>query len=85
MGGVETIDASSGKKFSLRGALLWTLNDFPALAYLYGWSTGGTYACPSCGASTKSFYLNKSKKDMLYGSSSMVATKSHISKAKGAV
>ncbi|KAL6909850.1 hypothetical protein ACP4OV_001509 [Aristida adscensionis] len=38
-GGVETFDASSQKKFSLRAMLLWTLNDFPALAYLYGWST----------------------------------------------
>jgi hypothetical protein len=47
-GGVhETPDASSKKKFTLRAALLWTINDFPALAYLYGWSTGGRYACPS--------------------------------------
>lgn len=62
-GGVrETPDASSKKKFTLRAALLWTINDFPALAYLYGWSTGGRYACPSCGPATKSFYLKKGKK-----------------------
>jgi hypothetical protein len=60
--GVETFDASSGKEFPLRAALLWTINDFPALAYLYGWSTGGTYACPSCGPETKSFHLKKGKK-----------------------
>jgi hypothetical protein len=41
---------------------LWTINDFPALAYLYGWSTGGKYACPSCGAATKSFHLKNGKK-----------------------
>ncbi|WVZ49712.1 hypothetical protein U9M48_001044 [Paspalum notatum var. saurae] len=61
-GGVNTVDASSKKKFRLRAALLWTINDFPALAYLYGWSTSGRYGCPSCGPATKSFYLNKSKK-----------------------
>ena len=60
--GVETFDASSKMEFPLRAALLWTINDFPALAYLYGWSTGGTYACPSCGPATKSFHLKKGKK-----------------------
>jgi hypothetical protein len=60
--GVETFDASSQKEFPLCAALLWTINDFPALAYLYGWSTGGTYACPSCGPETKSFHLKKGKK-----------------------
>ncbi|KAL6655769.1 hypothetical protein ACP70R_006595 [Stipagrostis hirtigluma subsp. patula] len=66
-GGVETFDASSKKKFSLRAMLLWTLNDFPALAYLYGWSTGGKYACPSCGIYTKSYSLKKSKKCCFMG------------------
>lgn len=60
--GVETYDASSQEKFSLRAALLWTLNDFPALAYLYGWSTGGKYACPSCAVNTRSFRLKKGGK-----------------------
>lgn len=53
--GVETFDASSKKKFSLRAALLWTLNDFPALAYLSGWSTKGKFACPSCADFTRSY------------------------------
>ncbi|WVZ84116.1 hypothetical protein U9M48_031177 [Paspalum notatum var. saurae] len=60
--GVKTVDASSKKKFTLRAALLWTISDFPALAYLYGWSTSGRYGCPSCGPATKSFYLKKGKK-----------------------
>ena len=60
--GVWTIDSITNRKFKLRAALLWTLNDFPALAYLYGWSTRGTYACPSCAGSTKSFYLTNGKK-----------------------
>ena len=36
--GVETYDATANKKIPLKAALLWTLNDFPALAYLYGWT-----------------------------------------------
>ncbi|KAM3366409.1 hypothetical protein ACQJBY_015685 [Aegilops geniculata] len=60
--GVDTFDASSQEIFPLKAALLWTLNDFPALAYLYGWSTSGKYGCPSCGPSTRSFRLNKSMK-----------------------
>ncbi|XP_062216051.1 uncharacterized protein LOC133916413 isoform X2 [Phragmites australis] len=60
--GVETFDASSKKKFSLRAALMWTLNDLPALAYLYGWSTKGTYACPSCAGLTRSFFFKNGRK-----------------------
>ncbi|XP_037425664.1 uncharacterized protein LOC119291055 [Triticum dicoccoides] len=60
--GVDTFDSCTQEKFSLRAALLWTLNDFPALAYLYGWSTSGKYACPSCGPFTRSYWLKKSKK-----------------------
>ena len=60
--GVDTFDSCTQEKFPLRAALLWTLNDFPALAYLYGWSTSGRYACPSCGPFTRSYWLNKSKK-----------------------
>lgn len=60
--GVDTFDASSQEIVPLKAALLWTLNDFPALAYLYGWSTSGKYGCPSCGPSTRSFHLNKSTK-----------------------
>lgn len=60
--GVDAFDATTNKDFKLRAALLWTLNDFPALAYLYGWSTRGTYACPSCAGSTKSRFLSKGKK-----------------------
>jgi hypothetical protein len=41
---------------------MWTLNDFPALANLYGWSTKGKYACPSCADLTRSIYLKKGHK-----------------------
>ena len=45
---VETYDASIKQIFQLRAALMWTISDFPAYAYLSGWSTKGKYACPSC-------------------------------------
>src|SRR3954462_6406636 len=60
--GVDAFDSTTKREFKLRAALLWTLNDFPALAYLYGWSTRGTYACPSCAGSTKSRFLSKGEK-----------------------
>jgi hypothetical protein len=57
--GVQTFDASSKEYFKLKAALMWTINDFPALAYLSGWTTSGRYACPSCGPATRSFHLKK--------------------------
>ena len=43
--GVKTWDAKE-KNFTLRALLLWTINDFPAYAMRYGWSTKGKFACP---------------------------------------
>ncbi|CAL9016723.1 unnamed protein product [Prunus brigantina] len=34
--------------FTLRAAVLWTVNDFPAYAMVSGWSTKGYMACPVC-------------------------------------
>ncbi|XP_026384558.1 uncharacterized protein LOC113280117 [Papaver somniferum] len=48
--GVTTYDASKKEYFQLRAALLGTINDFPALAMLSGWSTKGSLACPCCGS-----------------------------------
>ncbi|XP_056688566.1 uncharacterized protein [Spinacia oleracea] len=52
--GVEAFDAFDGKKFNLRAALLWTINDFPGYAMLSGLSTKGYNACPICVDSTPS-------------------------------
>ncbi|OMO68751.1 Transposon, En/Spm-like protein [Corchorus capsularis] len=60
--GVETYDSSRKQNFHLRAALLWTINDFPAYAYLSGWSTRGRYACPCCAAETCSKWLSNGKK-----------------------
>ena len=42
--------------------LLWTISDFAALAMLYGWSTKGRWACPTCNNSTCSQYLKYGRK-----------------------
>ncbi|XP_027174679.1 uncharacterized protein LOC113774329 [Coffea eugenioides] len=60
--GFETYDAAVGEKFMLRAALLWTISDFPAYAYLSGWSTKGYKACPICLDDTTSVYLRNGLK-----------------------
>ncbi|CAL8119805.1 unnamed protein product [Prunus armeniaca] len=35
--GVRTYDKSTGKMFTLRAAVMWTVNDFPAYAMVSGW------------------------------------------------
>ena len=39
-------DKSNGKMFTLRVAVMWTVNDFPAYAMVSRWSTKGCIACP---------------------------------------
>jgi hypothetical protein len=80
--GVDTYDASATEKFPLKAALLWTLNDFPALAYLYGWTTSGQYACPSCAAFTKSRWLKNGKKWCYMGHRRWLP-KDHIYRRRG--
>lgn len=60
--GVETFDAARNEMFHMRAALLWTINDFPAYAYMSGWSTKGRIACPSCNKDTCSKWLDASGK-----------------------
>ena len=43
--GAETFDKQN---FQMRAVVLWTINDFPAYAYMSGWSTKGKLACPCC-------------------------------------
>ncbi|XP_042939329.1 uncharacterized protein LOC122274348 [Carya illinoinensis] len=74
--GIRTYDAYSGQDFTLHAALLWTINDFPAYANLSGWSTKGKLACPYCTSDTNSQWLVYGHKQ--YGSSTMVAPRSHL-------
>ncbi|XP_016436993.1 uncharacterized protein LOC107763084 isoform X2 [Nicotiana tabacum] len=60
--GVNTYDSSRKENFCMRATLLWTINDFPAYAYLSGWSTKGALACPSCNKETPSTRLKYGRK-----------------------
>nr|XP_028948016.1 uncharacterized protein LOC114820868 [Malus domestica] len=46
--GVRTYDKCTGKMFTLRAAMMWIVNDFPAYAMVSKWSTRGYMACPVC-------------------------------------
>ncbi|XP_076904980.1 uncharacterized protein LOC143560589 [Bidens hawaiensis] len=52
--GVEAYDRYSKSHFTLYAAVIWTISDFPAYAYLSGWSTMGKLACPICLEDTRS-------------------------------
>jgi len=65
--GVHTYDISMKKSFVMRTTLMWTINDFPAYAYLSGCSTRGPLACPCCMYSTGSTWLTYGHKILLYG------------------
>ena len=56
--GVQTRDAYNGTVFTMRAAMLWTINDFPAYALMSGWSTKGYMACPTCNEHTPSITVN---------------------------
>ncbi|KAL8135869.1 hypothetical protein AgCh_010471 [Apium graveolens] len=60
--GVETYDAATNQKFTLRASVLWTIYDFPGYAMMLGWSTKGKLACPVCRYEISSMYLKHSKK-----------------------
>ena len=53
--GVPAVDMSrpvTERKFTLRGLLLWTVNDFPAYGLLSGQCVHGYKGCPLCGPET---------------------------------
>ncbi|XP_052621679.1 uncharacterized protein LOC128127271 [Lactuca sativa] len=52
--GVQAYDEDSKSLFTLHAAIIWTISDFPAYAYLSGWSTMGKLACPICLEDTRS-------------------------------
>ncbi|CAN6685454.1 unnamed protein product [Malus baccata var. baccata] len=59
---LRTYDSHRQETFTMRAALLWTINDFPAYAMLLGWSTSGEKACSTCGDDTDSLRLKHGKK-----------------------
>nr|XP_048322184.1 uncharacterized protein LOC125419751 [Ziziphus jujuba var. spinosa] len=52
--GVTTYDISKKERFTMHAAVLWTIHDFPAYGTLFGWSTKGYKACPTCNEDTSS-------------------------------
>ncbi|KAK2449830.1 hypothetical protein QL285_008985 [Trifolium repens] len=60
--GESMYDIAKKENFTMRAALMWTINDFPAYGMLSGWSTHGKLACPHCMEHTKSFNLKKGGK-----------------------
>jgi hypothetical protein len=46
----------------MKGALMWTINDFPAYGMLSGWGTHGKLGCPICMMDTKAFTLHNGGK-----------------------
>ncbi|BBN68781.1 hypothetical protein Prudu_573S000300 [Prunus dulcis] len=55
-------DAHNGEYFTLRAALMWTINDFPAYGNLSGCVVKGYKACPICGDDTPSHRLKNGHK-----------------------
>ncbi|CAL9024675.1 unnamed protein product [Prunus brigantina] len=55
-------DAHNGEYFTLRAALMWTINDFPAYGNLSGYVVKGYKACPICGDDTPSHRLKNGHK-----------------------
>ncbi|GJW30490.1 hypothetical protein Tco_0047365 [Tanacetum coccineum] len=51
------------RNFTMRAALLWTINDFPAYRMLSGWSTARKKACPYCMENSKAFSLSNGGKN----------------------
>lgn len=64
---MDTYDTSIGRTFRLHVALLWTINDFLAYTNMFGWSTKGKIACPTCNEETVSRWLNNSHKTCYMG------------------
>ncbi|KAK2429708.1 hypothetical protein QL285_028127 [Trifolium repens] len=60
--GEWTYDISRKQNFTMRAALMWTINDFPAYGMLSGWGTHGKMACPYCMEHTKAFTLKNGGK-----------------------
>lgn len=65
--GMSTFDASRNETFNLRAAVLWTINDLPALGMLASYMVHGEFSCPPCGANAWSKRLTHGKKSCFMG------------------
>ncbi|GJY85907.1 uncharacterized protein Tco_0499933 [Tanacetum coccineum] len=51
---VRMRDAATETYFTIKVMLLWTINDYPARSYLFGWGGQGYLPCPTCNKDTPS-------------------------------
>lgn len=65
--GVDTYDAFTKETFKLRAAVLWTINDYPALGTLCGCPYSGFKGCVACGKNTNCVRLSASSKQSYAG------------------
>ena len=52
VGAQDFLDPIGERRFQLRGILMWTISDYPALGLIFGLSTHGYKACVVCGPET---------------------------------
>jgi len=60
--GIMTYDTARKQNFTMKGTVIWTINDFSAYGMLSGSITAGRLACPYCMDNTKSFRLQHGNK-----------------------
>ncbi|XP_048613195.1 uncharacterized protein LOC125587093 [Brassica napus] len=75
--GVEAYDVSKKQTFTMRAALMRTINDFPAYGMMFGWMTHSRLACPYCLDDTKSFWLQHGRKHSWFDSHRMFLPREH--------
>ncbi|KAI3778420.1 hypothetical protein L2E82_07700 [Cichorium intybus] len=76
--GVRTKDAATNTFFTMKAALLWTINDYPARSSLSGWSGQGYKACPTCNEDTPS--VSVTNKIVYLGHRRFLAANHHLRK-----
>ncbi|KAL3681546.1 hypothetical protein R1sor_024502 [Riccia sorocarpa] len=54
--GYDVFDVAASENFNLRGMLIWTINDYPALGLISGQNTYGPMGCVCCGSRVYSEY-----------------------------
>ncbi|KAL0427833.1 UNVERIFIED_CONTAM: hypothetical protein Slati_2958100 [Sesamum latifolium] len=59
---VLTHDNVKNETFTMRVALMWTVNDLPAYGMASGWSSAGVMGCLVCMKDTRAFYLQNGRK-----------------------
>ncbi|KAL0415886.1 UNVERIFIED_CONTAM: hypothetical protein Slati_3420500 [Sesamum latifolium] len=55
-------DNAKNEIFTMRAALMWTVNDLPAYGMAFVWSTASVMGCSVCMDVTRAFYLQNGRK-----------------------